>query len=617
MKLEKILDKLNTIEKTSFSKIIDKIINNRPYNYREIDKILSNYSDKNLRSLDSNLFAKIFFFIEIEYYSFLSKEIDNKVSQLDILIDILIKDGNCIISREWLGTLYNREIRKLKTKIKSIQSNILSKDLSECTGRDRDFILYQNCLKTAYTNDLDNNLDPKITSDEKSILNTLSTTLDLSQEEVKLLNYSTLPLKKLDLEEIIELLKNTGIILYSKKNLTLYIPDEFIRLLRRYRKKEVADKYLRRILKLLKDSEINNICKIHSIDRKLDKRGKIKAIINEGVGIRNILKFDIYKKETNVTTRKSRVNTIVDKGLNLNHLKGTTIDQKIDSLVTYFNEIERDEKVGISHEGYKKLLLDLEETNRKFRALIQNEYEIQTEDVMDSALLLDYNLKPRDVLETLTDEEIRQFCDRNSISTRGNEIINILNNYKDSQNIELENYSDIAFRNLINLKENGIKIREADLGIKFEELTKQIFTDLGFKVNEELRKSINTSKDKMDILISISESDVILIECKSIKESGYNKFSSVTRQIGAYKKALESKGLRVLKSLLIAPEFTDEFINDVDMNFDLNLSLISASTLIQILHAFNNNTKLKELPYMLFMRDVVIQEERIIKALNK
>ena len=52
MKLEKILDKLNTIEKTSFSKIIDGIISKRPKNIKEIDKILSTYSDVNLRRLD-------------------------------------------------------------------------------------------------------------------------------------------------------------------------------------------------------------------------------------------------------------------------------------------------------------------------------------------------------------------------------------------------------------------------------------------------------------------------------------------------------------------------------------------------------------------------------------
>ena len=41
MKLEKILDKLGSLEKNSFIKIIDNIISKNPKNGKEIEKILS------------------------------------------------------------------------------------------------------------------------------------------------------------------------------------------------------------------------------------------------------------------------------------------------------------------------------------------------------------------------------------------------------------------------------------------------------------------------------------------------------------------------------------------------------------------------------------------------
>ncbi len=618
MKLEKLLDKLNTIEKTSFSKIIDRIISDRPKNVREVDKILSSYSDvNNLRSLDSHLFAKVFGLVEEEYFDFLNYQINNSVSQLDILIDILIRDGNCIMSREWLGSLYQKELKKIKSKIKSLQSEIAGKDLLEVSPRIRDFLIYKNCVETAYNNDISANHDSKITSDEKSILNTLASNFDLSQEEIKLLNYSVLPLKTLDLDKIIDLLKSTGIILYSKKHLKIFTPDEFIRLLRKYRGKEVADKYSRRILRLLKDSEVNSIAKRHGIDRKLEKRQKIKEIINQGVGIRNILKYDIYKDGTKLTQKKARLNELVEKGLMIDHLKGSTLDTKIDNLVDFFNTIERDEKVGISIEGYNTLLDDLGKSVKKVNKYLKEEFELQAEDVLSSNLLLDYNLKPRDILEILSESELKTFCEKNDISTRGNEVLNILQNYKDSKNLELENYVDIASRDLIKLKENGIKIKEANLGLKFEELTRQILSELGLNVNEELRKEISTSKDKIDIVVTIGEKEVFLIECKSVKDSGYNKFSSVSRQIKSYITLLEKKEYHVTKSLLVAPEFTDDFINDVELDYSLNLSLLSAGSLVEILNAFKGNNKLKEFPYMLLMKDVLIQEDRIIKAINK
>lgn len=617
MKLEKILDRLNTIEKTSFSKIIDGIISKRPKNIKEIDKILSTYSDVNLRSLDSHLFSKVFELVEDEYYHFLNETIDRSVSQLDILIDILIKDGNCIMSREWLNMLYQREVKKIKSKVRTLRSTMDGKEQSEVDPRMRDFMIYRNCVTVAYRNDLKVNSDLKITADEKSIINELARNFDLSQEEVKLLNYIVLPLKPLDLETIIELLRSTGIILYSKKNLKVYIPEEFVRILRKYRGKEVADKYLRRVLKLLKEPELNLIARKHGIDRKLTKKDKIKHVISEGVGLRNILKMDIYRDGTTLSRKKERINNLVDKGLDITHLKGTKIDLKIDNLIDYFNEIERDEKVGISLEGYGKLLEDLSSSKININNLIKSEFELQSETFTDPNLLLDYNIKPRDILEILSDEQIKFFCGQNSISTRGNEVLNVLGAYKDSQNIELENYADIAFRNLIKLKENGIRIKEADLGSKFEELTRLILQQLGLQVDEELRTKINTVKDKIDIIIRISDTEVFLVECKSVKEKGFNKFSSVSRQIKAYKELLERNGLMVTKALLIAPEFSDDFVNDVELDYSLNLSLLRASSLMEILAAFKSNKKFKQFPHMLLMKDVLIQEERILRAIGK
>jgi hypothetical protein len=614
MKLEKILDKLNTIEKTSFAKIIVKLISDRPKNYREVDKILS--SDFNLKNLDSHLFSKVFSLIDNEYYQYLEAELSQSVSQLDILIDILIRDGNCIMSREWLGKLYEKEIRGIKSKLKSLKNEIQGKDITEVEARLRDFIVYKNCVDVAYNNDKENNHDQKITTDEKSILNVLAHNFDLSQEEIKLLNYSILPLKTLQLDEIIDLLKSSGIVLYSKKTLTIYVPDEFVRLLRKYRNKEVADKYLKRILRLIKDPEVNQISKKHGISRKLEKREKIRRIINEGIGIRNILKFDIHKEGTNLTRKKERINNIVEKGLSINHLKGTTIDSKIDNLVNFFNEIEKDEKVGISIDGYETMLVDLNSVLKKTNSVIRSEFELQKEEVSKPNLLLDYNIKPRDVLEIFTESELKEFCEKFDVSTRGNEVLNILENYKDSKNIELENYVDIAFRNLSKLKENGIRIKEADIGNKFEELTKKIFTDLGLVVDEQLRKVTNTKKDKVDILLSVADKEVIIIECKTVKESGYNKFSSVCRQIQAYKELLERNDFHVVKTLLVAPEFSDDFINETEKDYVLNLSLIRASSLLDILNAFKGNKKLKQFPHMLLMKDVILDEQRIIKAIG-
>lgn len=617
MKLEKILNNLNSLEKNSFIKIVDNIISDSPKNIKLIEKILID-AEKGLKSVDSTIIIKIFNLITDEFTQLVQNEFVNTTSQLDILIDIIIRDGNCIMKQDWFARLYESELNKINKKVKSLE--VLLKDSnSEVTeDRKRDYSIYKKCLETAYYNDLENNREAKITDDELSILIILAKGLELSQEEVKLINYMIIPAVKLEIEIIINGLKNLGIIFFSKKNNTVYVADEIVRILRGIRGKDVADKFFKRVLRILREPQINIIARRHNIDRKLSLNEKIIEIIREGVSLSGILTNDIFKDNTNLTEKKKFINELCDKGLNIHPaLKGITLDEKIINLISYFESIEKDEKVGISVDGYENLLVELSEVIPTLNKNLKSEFQLQEENVIQSNFLLDFNIKPRDVLEVLSPKDLEKFMKVKNIKTRGNNILNILSSYKDSDNLYVENYVNIGFRDLKALKENGIKIKEADIGLKFEEITKSIFTQLGFNIDEKLKKQINTKKDKIDILINLGNNELILVECKTIKENCYNKFSALSRQMKSYMTLAEKNGLNVIKSLLIAPDFSDDFVNDTEIEYDLNLSLITSSSLLKILEGFKKSKKHKQFPYKLLMRDVLIKEDRIIKAMSK
>jgi hypothetical protein len=617
MKLEKILDNLNSLEKNSFIKIVDNIISSNPKKIKSIEKILVD-AEKGLKSVDNVIISKIFDLLVDEFSQCIKNEFVNATSQLDILTDIIIRDGNCIIRQDWFARLYEIELKNINKKIKDLE-HLFKDDKSDISEqRKRDYRIYKKCIETAYYNDIESNREAKITDDELSILLTLSRELELSQEEVKLINYMIIPAKKLEIETIITDLKNLGVIFYSKKNNTIYVADEVVRVLRKIRGKEVADKFFRRVLRLLREPQINLIAKMHNIDRKLSGNEKIKEIINEGVSLSGILSNEIYKENTHLNDKKKFVNELCDKGLNIQPaLKGVTLGEKINSLITYFESIEKDEKVGISIDGYENLLLDLGEIIPRLNNFVKSKFQLQEENILKSGFLLDFNIKPRDVLEVLSAEDLEKFIKIKGIKTRGNNVLNILASYKDSENLYIENFENIGFRDLSALKENGIKIKEADLGLKFEEITKSIFTRLGFNVDKNLKKRINTKKDKIDILINLGNNELILVECKTIKESSYNKFSSVSRQMKSYIALAEKNNFNVIKSLLIAPDFSDDFVNDTELEYDLNLSLITASSLVKILEGFKNSKKHKQFPFKLLMRDVLIKEDRIVKAMSK
>ena len=614
MKLEKILDKLGSLEKNSFIKIIDHIISKNPKNSKEIEKILSS-SDKGLKSVDNLNISNIFSLISEEFTEYLKCEFQEANSQLDILIDIIIRDGNCLMKQDWFSRLYDTEIKTLKGKIKSLALE-LENDKSELSeSRKRDYRIYKACLSTAYTNDIAHNRDAKITTDELSIILTLSKQLGLSQEDIKLINYSILPIKKADIQDVINNLKNIGVVFYSKKENTIYVADEMVRLLRKVREKDVAEKFYRRTLKLLRDPIINQIAKEHNIDRKLTTSQKIEEIIKQGISFSDLMTTEIYKDGTNLTEKKKTLNELCEKGLNIPNLKGSTLEDKITSLIQHFESVEKDEKVGISIDGFDKMLAELGISLPKLNKELKEQFELQDENILNADYLLDYNIKPRDILDLITKPNLTKFIKENGIKQRGDDILNILDHYKDVENLYLENYANVGYRNINLLKENGISVKESELGLKFEELTKTIFKGLGFNVDDKFKNQLNTQKDMMDILLNLGNDEIIIIECKTSKERGYNKFSSVSRQLKSYQNLALKNNLRIVKILLISPEFSDDFVVDCEMDTEMNLSLLTASTLSKIFEVFKAS-KYQEFPHVLF-RDIVINEERIIKALSK
>lgn len=614
MKLEKILDKLGSIEKNSFIKIIDNIISKKPSSMKEIELILSS-TDKGLKSVDNQNISNIFNLTSNDFLSQIHCEFQEATSQLDILIDIIIRDGNCIMKQDWFARLYETEIKNLKNRIKELNSELENEKSEIGEARKRDYNIYRSCLSTAYHNDTDNNREAKITADELSIILTLSKELELSQEEVKLINYSILPIKKVDIHDVINSLKNIGVIFYSKKDNTIYVADEMVRLLRKLRNKDVADKFYRRTLKSLKEPTLNQIAKKHNIDRKLDYTSKIEEIINTGISFKTLLANDIYKENISLTEKKKYLNEICENNLNITNLKGSTLEDKINSLVEYFENVEKDEKVGISIDGFDKMLAELNQSLPKLNKQLKDQFELQDEFVMKADFLLDYNIKPRDILDLILKADLSIFIKGNGIKQRGDDLLNIMEHYKDAENLYLENYENVAYRDLNLLKENGIAIKESELGLKFEDLTKVIFTGLGFHVDDKSKQKLNTSKDMIDILLNLGNNEVIIVECKTSKEKSYNKFSAVSRQLKSYQKLAINNDLRIIKILLIAPEFSDDFVVDCEMDTEMNLSLITAATLRRIFEVFKTS-KYQVFPHVLF-RDILINEERILKALSK
>ena len=616
MKLLKVLSKVNQIEKISFLKILDGFCAESRKITPQVDQILTQSANQ-LKNVDDANIVKLFNLLNDKYSKHLEEKIKFSNYQLDIIIEIFVRDGNQMMSREWFHKLYNQAVANLKSRIKTISSQI-NKDKGDLPPqRKRDYYVYRTCVKIAYENDLVVNRDQHLSWEEKTILHTLSRSLELSNEEERTIAYSVVPLKKHNVDDIISELKDAGIIFFNRKSNTLFIPDEIVWLLRGILEIEIPNKYLRRILRHFRDPEINLIARKHNIDRKLKRNEKIKEIIAQGLSITNLLTSDIFREQVTKADRAKRIQEFIIKDLKIDLPKaGRSLEEKVTNLIIYFNELERDDTTSLSRDGYEKLLNLLKEAIPNINKRIKEEFEIQDEDVMSSEFLADYNIGPRDVIYLLKREELLDFCKKNGIKSRGNLVSNIINSFRNIQDLYLENFESVGCRDLHSLKEKGLTVKESELGSLYEELTKNIFKKLGFNVDEKLRQELNTDRAKMDILLNLGGKDVIIVECKSVKDKDYNKYTAVSRQLKSYESLCKKKGYHVSQVVIVSNEFTEDFISECEYDYELSISLITSSGLVKILEGLKESP-LTELPVRLLLKDGVLNADRIVKVLNR
>ncbi len=105
-------------------------------------------------------------------------------------------------------------------------------------------------------------------------------------------------------------------------------------------------------------------------------------------------------------------------------------------------------------------------------------------------------------------------------------------------------------------------VKESELGLLYEKVIKNIFGKIGFNVDEALKKKLNTARLKMDILINIGSKDVIIVECKTIKDKDYNKYTAVSRQLKSYETLCKKNGYHVNQVVIVTNDFTEDFISE-------------------------------------------------------
>lgn len=596
MKLSHVLSTLNQIEKSKFITCLDKLCSSAASSDEVISKALSKVN-RQIKDASGSEITHLFNAVAIQYQDSIREKLALSDAAMALLINILSRDGNGIARISWVEQLYNREWEALDALAKQIQHD-LNSNLTEDYSHTHRLKIFRDCLNVAYTNDQKINRQAIITDDERSILNTLAHHLKISHDEVVAIEHLSKPIKagKQTLENCLQELRDMGVVFVNRKTSEVLIADEVVTILNQIQGKELADKHLLRILRVLSDAELSNILKSYGKRiRGVSRAEKISTILYSGIAVRDMLSRDIFDEADNQNKRKERLKQLIaDLDIDADKI-GFTLDERIDVILESLNTAADSEFDAISATGYKEMFDALVQNFQGTDATgapetlvqrIRSEYELEDTEEINVERLRALSITPHDVLYLLNNDEVKELRDNLKLPRKGNPRTNILEAFANANDKLIENYAALAKRDLSALKAVGIEINEADIGVKFEEATKTILEQLELNVDEELRKSINTAKDKADIIISISDDDIIIGEAKTCKEGDFAKYSATSRQIKAYVNRCENQGKRVAQVLIIAPSFSQDFIESAEMDTEVNISLLTAEGLKQIHDAY-------------------------------
>ncbi|MFT5759270.1 MAG: hypothetical protein ACI9LM_004027 [Alteromonadaceae bacterium] len=586
MKLNQVLSSINQVEKSKFISCLDKLCSGAMHNDTQLAESI-NKIDGQIKNASGSEITALFSLLS----SYFKKEIEEQIAmsgaQIGLLINILTRDGNCIARTSWIESLYSNELSNLNQSSKEIQVEIDSSLNDDEFSRGKTLSIYRDCLKVAFHNDEKINREAKISDDERSILNVLADRLNISIDEVSAIEHTIDPVPQNNALEGLNVLREMGVLFISRKSSEVYIADEIVAILNEIQGKELADKHTLRILRSLTDAELSNVLKHYGKKvRGIERTDKIQTVIHSRIGIRHILNRDIFAANETQNQRKERLKALISE-LDLNVEKiGTTLDDRINVIINTLNQSTNDEFEALSAAGFKELYSTLQIHFPLFEKLLKSEFELEDSEVLDTDKLRNLSITPIDILYLLNNDEIKVVRDKMSLSKRGNARLLILESFANANDKLIENYATLAKRDLASLKAAGIEIAESEIGVKFEEITKEIFETLNLFVDEDIRKAINTAKDKADIIISLSDDDVIIGEAKTCKNGDFAKYSTTSRQVKAYVNRCENQGKRVAQVLIIAPSFSNDFIESAEMDTEVNISLLEAQGLKLIYDAF-------------------------------
>jgi hypothetical protein len=182
MKLNQVLSIVNQVEKSKFISCLDRLCSDAAKNNKKLAKTIDNI-DGQIKNASGSEITQLFRTVRDFFKCSVKDQILMSTAQLNLLVNILSRDGNGVARISWIESLYEKEWAELSRLSKELKDYIQQNSTESILERNRALKIYHACMKEAYFNDEKNNRDAKVTDDERSILNVLADELNLTTDE--------------------------------------------------------------------------------------------------------------------------------------------------------------------------------------------------------------------------------------------------------------------------------------------------------------------------------------------------------------------------------------------------------------------------------------------------
>ena len=148
---------------------------------------------------------------------------------------------------------------------------------------------------------------------------------------------------------------------------------------------------------------------------------------------------DIFQDKASKGDRAKRIQELIVKDLDISLPKlGRSVEERVYILLDYLRNQEREDSTSLSKDGLNKLVTLLVKFKPGLNDIVRAEFEIQEEEVLQAEILNDYGIGPRDLLYLFPRKELVDFAKQNKISSRGNVVLNVIDIFRNIDDLYLE-----------------------------------------------------------------------------------------------------------------------------------------------------------------------------------